>query len=171
MKDATLFTGARLITGDGSPAIEDGAILVRHGLIEAVGGPFTIQTDEPVRRIDMAGKTVMPTIVNPHGHIGYQKEGVTDSANFSRDNVIDHLHRRSYYGISVFQSLGTDRDDIEISIRDEQRGGTLADPELALLFSAASGLAAQPLAKRTGAPSSHQTRSARRRPPKRPVQS
>ncbi len=139
---ATLYSGARLILGDGTAAIEDGAILVRDGLIESVGPASGVVADSGVRRVDLSGKTVMPTIVNPHGHIGYLKNGVTDAANFSRENVLDHLRRLSYYGVSVFQSLGTDRDGIEISIRNQQRDGTLADPELALLLSAASGLAA-----------------------------
>lgn len=139
---ATLYTGARLILGDGSEPIDDGAILVRDGLLAYVGPAAEASVDSDVTRVDLTGKTVMPTIVNPHGHIGYLKNGVTDGANFSRDNVLDHLRRLSYYGISVFQSLGTDRDDIELSIRNEQRDGTLADPELAMLFSATNGLAA-----------------------------
>ncbi|WP_223693525.1 amidohydrolase family protein [Leifsonia poae] len=139
---ATLYEGARLIIGDGSEAIDDGAILVRDGLIEYVGPATEATIESDVRRVSLVGKTVMPTIVNPHGHIGYLKNGNTDSANFSRENVLDHLRRLSYYGISVFQSLGTDRDDVEIAIRNQQRDGTLADPELALLLSAASGLAA-----------------------------
>jgi imidazolonepropionase-like amidohydrolase len=139
---STLYEGARLIIGDGSAAIDDGAILVRGGIIEYVGAATEANVESDVPRVNLAGKTVMPTIVNPHGHIGYQKNGNTDSANFSRENVLDHLRRLSYYGISVFQSLGTDRDDVEITIRNEQRDGTVVDPELALLFSAASGLAA-----------------------------
>ena len=136
-----LYLGARIIVGDGSEAIDDAAILVRDGRIAWVG-PSADAPDDDVAHVDLTGKTVMPTIVNPHGHIGYLRNGNTDSANFSRQNVLDHLRRLSYYGISVFQSLGTDRDDIELSIRDQQRDGTLADPELALLFSASSGLAA-----------------------------
>lgn len=138
----TLYTGARVIVGDGSAPIEDGAILTEDGLIAWVGPAADAAVQGSVTHVDLHGRTVMPTIVNPHGHIGYLKNGNTDSVNFSRENVLDHLRRLAYYGISVFQSLGTDRDDIEISIRDQQRDGTLADPELALLFSASNGLAA-----------------------------
>ncbi|GAA4667794.1 amidohydrolase family protein [Frondihabitans cladoniiphilus] len=142
MAGGTLYTGARIIRGDGSEPIDDGFLLVRDGLLESVGPMSEAPSDESLASVDLAGKTVMPTIVNPHGHIGYLKHGVTDAANFSRENVLDHLRRLSYYGVSVFQSLGTDRDDIEITIRNEQRDGTLDDPELALLLSAATGLAA-----------------------------
>jgi hypothetical protein len=139
---AILYAGGRLILGDGTEPIDNGAILVRDGLIAYVGESSGVSVESDVAQVDLTGKTVMPTIVTPHGHIGYLKNGTTDSANFSRENVLDHLRRLSYYGVSVFQSLGTDRDDVELSVRNQQRDGTLADPELALLFSAANGLAA-----------------------------
>ncbi|GAA1953526.1 amidohydrolase family protein [Microbacterium deminutum] len=140
--DPTFFTGARLIIGDGSDPIDDAGILISNGTIIGIGPTADVSVADGVRRVDLTGKIVMPTIVNPHGHAGYLKGANTDAANFSRENVLDHLRRFVYYGVSVFQSLGTDRDDIEISIRDEQRGGTLDDPELALLLSASNGIAA-----------------------------
>jgi imidazolonepropionase-like amidohydrolase len=84
----------------------------------------------------------MPLIIDVHGHIGYMKGATTDKANYSRENVLDHLRRYMYYGVGAMQSLGTDRDDVELRIRDEQRAGLLKDPSLALLFTADQGLAA-----------------------------
>jgi len=139
----TLYHGARLISGDGSAPLDEAGLLVRDGLVDAVGPLSEIEpADGALRRVDLSGSTIMPTIVNPHGHIGYFKDAVADKANYSRENVLDHLRRLTYYGISVFQSLGTDRDDVEIGIRNEQRSGTLADPELALLMTAGTGLVA-----------------------------
>lgn len=149
---ATLFQGARLIRGDGSEPIDDSRLLVRNGLIEQVGTAARVTAGPDVRRIDLTGRTIMPTIVNPHGHIGYFKDAEAHRGNFSRDNVLDHLRRLTYYGISVFQSLGTDRDDIELAIRDEQRSGALDDPELALLMSAGNGLAAPTPGEENGGP-------------------
>jgi imidazolonepropionase-like amidohydrolase len=138
----TLFHGARLIVGDGSDAIEDAGLLVTNGLIIEAGPTAAIATPDGAARVDLMGKTVMPTIVNPHIHAGYLKGASTDAANFSRENVLDHLRRFTYYGVSVVQSLGTDRDDVEIRIRNEQRSSALDDPELALLLSASNGIAA-----------------------------
>jgi imidazolonepropionase-like amidohydrolase len=140
--DLTLFHGSRMIIGDGSDAIEDSAVVVRDGLIVAAGRSADIPFPEDARRVDLAGTTIMPTIVNPHIHAGYLKGASTDAANFSRTNVLDHLRRFVYYGVSVVQSLGTDRNDVEIAIRDEQRAGGLDDPGLALLLSASNGIAA-----------------------------
>jgi imidazolonepropionase-like amidohydrolase len=144
------FEGARLIVGDGSHPVEGAGILVRDGHVVAAGPG--VRPGEGDLRVDLAGKTVMPTIVNPHGHIGYFKGAAADRENFSRENVLDHLRRLTYYGVSVFQSLGTDRDDVELGIRDEQRAGTLDDPELALLYSAGNGLVAPTPGSDNGGP-------------------
>ncbi|WP_371572501.1 amidohydrolase family protein [Streptomyces sp. NBC_01314] len=138
----TYYTGCRLITGDGSAPLDDAVIAVRDGIIDAAGPAADVPVPEGATRVDLSGKTVMPTIVNPHGHIGYLKDGETHPRNYSRENVLDHLRRLTYYGVSVFQSLGTDRDGIELAVRDAQRSGDLTDPELALLLSAGSGLVA-----------------------------
>jgi imidazolonepropionase-like amidohydrolase len=138
----TLFSGARLIVGDGSDPVDNAGLLVENGVIVAAGRIADIEVPAGTVRVDLTGKTIMPTIVNPHIHAGYLKGASTDAANFSRENVLDHLRRFVYYGVSVVQSLGTDRDDVEISIRDEQRLGHLDDPELALLLSASNGIAA-----------------------------
>jgi imidazolonepropionase-like amidohydrolase len=137
---STLLTGARLITGDGATVIDDGALRIRDGLIAALGGGLEPEPGERV--VDLAGKTVLPTILNMHGHIGYLRGTTTDKANYSRENVLDHLRRLAYYGVSVFQSLGTDRDDTEIRLRDAQRAGEVADSALAALFTASTGIAA-----------------------------
>ncbi|WP_178945675.1 amidohydrolase family protein [Kocuria sp. TGY1127_2] len=140
--DTTLFHGARLIVGDGSDAIDDAGLLVTNGIIVASGRIADISAPTSARRVDLTGRTIMPTIINPHIHAGYLKGAATDADNFTRENVLDHLRRFIYYGVSVVQSLGTDRDGVEIAIRDEQRSGRLHDPELALLLSASNGIAA-----------------------------
>jgi imidazolonepropionase-like amidohydrolase len=137
-----IYEGARVITGDGSAAIEDGSFVVRNGVFEQVGARSAVRAPSGARRVDLRGKTVMPLIMDVHGHIGYMKGATTDKANYSRENVLDHLRRYMYYGVGAMQSLGTDRDSVELRIRNEQRAGTLKDPGLALLFTADQGLAA-----------------------------
>jgi imidazolonepropionase-like amidohydrolase len=139
---AGFFVGAKLIAGDGTDPIDGAGLLVEDGVIRAVGPAGAVAVPAGVERIDLTGRTVMPTIVNPHVHLGYLKDAATDAANFTRENVLDHLRRFVYYGVSVVQSLGTDRDDVEITIRDEQRTGALADPTLAFVLSASRGIAA-----------------------------
>jgi imidazolonepropionase-like amidohydrolase len=146
---ATYYTGFRLITGLGDQPIDNATVLVSDGVIAEIN---PTRVPEDAKRIDLSGKTVMPTIVNPHGHIGYMKGAETDKRHFSRENVLDHLRRLTYYGVSVLQSLGTDRDDIEVGVRNAQRSGELDDPELALLLTASDGIVAPTPGSENGGP-------------------
>lgn len=101
--------------------------------------------------IDSRGRTVMPALINPHGHIGYLRGGVCDRSNFSFDNIVDHLQRLAYHGVGTFQSLGTDRDDIELAVRDAQRRGELST-DTATLFSASTGFVATTPGEANGGP-------------------
>ena len=120
-----VFEGARLLVGDGTPSIEDATIIVRDGRIERIGRGDQVQVPGETVRVDLSGKTVMPMLLNVHGHIGYLKGISVDPKNYDRGNILNHLHRLSYYGVGAFQSLGTDRDDLELRIRNEQRLGKL----------------------------------------------
>src|SRR5262249_45273499 len=62
----TLYEGARVITGDGA-AIENGAFIVDGNLIRQVGRKGEVALPQGASRVDLTGKTVMPTIVDMHG--------------------------------------------------------------------------------------------------------
>ncbi|TWD13580.1 imidazolonepropionase-like amidohydrolase [Streptomyces sp. T12] len=149
---AVLYEGARVIVGDGERVIDDCAMVVRDGLIEEIGPRDAISSRRPRQVISLDGRTVIPALVNPHGHIGYWKGAGADTANFSADNILDHLRRLAYHGVSVFQSLGTDRQDTEIRVRDLQREGALDDEDLAVLYTAGSGLVAPTPGSDNGGP-------------------
>src|SRR5205085_1425383 len=61
----TAFEGARLITGDGS-VIENSAFLVDGNRIAAVGRRGELSISAGTRRVELAGKTVMPALVDAH---------------------------------------------------------------------------------------------------------
>lgn len=157
-----VFSGARVIVGDGSTVIENAVITTRDGIITSITQrPAGYQQQTGIRSggidtpslIPLEGKTIVPALVNPHGHIGYMRGTVCDPRFYSRRNIIDHLRRFTYYGISVFQSLGTDWNRTEVGVRDDQRSGALDDPDLATLFTAGSGIVATPAPGMTsGAP-------------------
>jgi imidazolonepropionase-like amidohydrolase len=67
----TVFEGARLITGDGSAPIEDAAFVVEASRITAVGRRGEVAVPAGAARIDLSSKTVMPAIVDAHGHPGF----------------------------------------------------------------------------------------------------
>ena len=122
---AAFFEGARLITGDGSPPIERSAFVVQDGKI-VVAGPHGEVTAPPgSTRVNLAGKTVIPALVNLHGHVGFQRGWSYVAANYTRDNIVDHLNRYAYYGVGTIASLGTDAGEIPRAIQRDQRAGSL----------------------------------------------
>ncbi|MFO1400009.1 MAG: hypothetical protein U1F30_02155 [Steroidobacteraceae bacterium] len=63
------LTHARLITMRGEEVIEDGTLLVSGNRIAAVGPSANVPLPAGTRVIDASGKTLMPGLVNMHGHI------------------------------------------------------------------------------------------------------
>ena len=63
------LTNARIITMKGDEVIERGTILIENNRIRAVGASLTVPAN--ARRIDMAGKTIMPGLIDVHAHMGY----------------------------------------------------------------------------------------------------
>ena len=112
----TLYEGARLIVGNGAPAIEDSAFLVTGTQFTRVGRRGEIPLPAGASRVDLTGKTVMPTLVDMHGHFGFQNiaEGTMSKASFTRENLIDHLQRLAYVGVGAVVGIGdlVDRSDM-----------------------------------------------------------
>jgi imidazolonepropionase-like amidohydrolase len=65
---AYVLSGARIITGDDVPPIEDGMVWVRNGRIAGVGPRATFRFPQDVRVIDVTGTTIMPGLIDMHAH-------------------------------------------------------------------------------------------------------
>ena len=120
-----LFTGGRVIVGDGR-VIEDAAFLVRGDLIVQVGNAGEVQAPPGSSVVDLAGRTVIPALVNTHAHLGWERYTSWGSENFTRENLIDHLHRHAYYGVGTIISTGSDLEAIALEVRQAQRVGEVA---------------------------------------------
>jgi imidazolonepropionase-like amidohydrolase len=84
------WVGARVIDGTGKPATENATLLVRDGRIEAVGKRVKIPAR--ARRIDATGKTIIPGLINAHGHVNdpaqlgvYLRDGITTVLSLGGD--------------------------------------------------------------------------------------
>jgi len=117
--NTVLFEGAQLVVGDGSAPIPDSAFFVEDGTFTLIGKKGELQPAAGVRRVDLTGKTVMPALIDAHSHLGYTnvKGMTTAAANFTRENLVDHLHRYAYYGIAATLSMGVDRGEIPYEVR------------------------------------------------------
>ncbi len=60
------LTGARIITMRGDEVIENGTMIIERNRIVAIGSNIAVPAD--ARTIDVAGKTIMPGLVDVHWH-------------------------------------------------------------------------------------------------------
>jgi imidazolonepropionase-like amidohydrolase len=125
-----LYEGARLIRGDGSEPIANSAMLVENGVITRVGPKGTVNLPRGGNRVDLTGKTIMPTLINTHGHPGFQRGLTYTAENFTRETLIDDLNRALYFGVAVVQSQGIEKGDVTYQIRADQEAGRLGGARL-----------------------------------------
>ena len=135
----TLYEGARLIPGDGKPAIERSAFIVTDGTITRVGRQGDVKAPAGAARVDVTGKTVMPALIDIHTHTGFQKGATYRAENYGRDAIVDDLNRALYFGVSAVVSEGIDPGDAAFRIREDQAAGRLGG---ARLFTAGRGMGA-----------------------------
>lgn len=136
----SLFYGARVIPGDGKPAMENVNFVVENGKFTAIGSKGEVKVPKGSAEIDLSGLTVTPVFANLHAHPGLFKGDRVSPGNYSRDSVMADLKRYAYYGIGAVASLGGDQGETAFRIRDEQREGKL---EGARLYTAGRGIAAK----------------------------
>ena len=106
-QNATLFTGARIVVGDGR-AIENGAFIVDNGRFTWVGPAGEAKITAGAARVDLTGKTVIPALIDTHVHL-----------RADRAALIEDLERRAYYGVGAAMSLGQDVGTVPLQIRGE----------------------------------------------------
>ncbi len=94
------WVGARIIDGSGKPAIENATLLIRDGRIAAVGAHVKVPAG--AARIDATGKTIIPGLINAHGHVN----DATQFGVYLRD------------GITTLLSLGGDK---EFALREQSQ--------------------------------------------------
>ena len=117
--DVTAYEGARLIVGNGS--VVDNATIVVDGtkIVQAGQG---VAVPAGATRVNLAGKTVMPMLIDTHVHLSPL-----------RDRLIRDLKMRAYYGVSAALSMGLDPYELL-----DIRGHTM--PDAARFFSAGRGI-------------------------------
>jgi imidazolonepropionase-like amidohydrolase len=130
----TVFEGARVIVGDARPPIENASFIVSGGRFVQVGSAASMKVPAGATRVSLAGKTVMPAIIDTHNHLSQ-----------TREMLIDDLRRRAYFGVAAAVSMGQDTADAPYQMRTETM------PGLARMFTAGRGITA-PEPGRTTAP-------------------
>ena len=105
------FTGMRLIDGTDRAPIDNATILVRDGRIAAAGPAASVTIPAGAERVSLAGKHVIPGLVNAHGHAN----------SLERD-----LDTYAKYGVTTVVSLGNDANaPAALAARDAQASPSL----------------------------------------------
>lgn len=104
---STAFVGGRIIDGTGK-VIDSGTVVIAAGKITAVG-PASTPVPAGATRIDVKGKTLLPGLVNAHGHVAGTIGLRTDNqAGLTRENLLRQLRTYAMYGVTTVFSLGDD---------------------------------------------------------------
>jgi imidazolonepropionase-like amidohydrolase len=105
------FTGLRLIDGTDRAPIDNATILVRDGRIAAAGPSASVTIPAGAERVSLAGKHVIPGLVNAHGHANSLEKDLDTYAN---------------YGVTTVVSLGNDANaPAALAARDAQASPAL----------------------------------------------
>ncbi len=91
---AVAFTNTRIIPIVGTP-IDNGTIIVHNGKIMAIGSTGSVSIPSGANVMDMAGKTIMPGLVDTHSHIGSPAGGDGSGPIHPDVRILDSVNARS----------------------------------------------------------------------------
>ena len=128
----------RLIDGTGAAPLENATIVIEHGRITAIGADAQIQIPEGAKVYNDSGKTVIPGLINAHGHLGLVSGAENSATAYTRENVVAELKQYEGYGVTAMLSLGGNK-DLVFDLRREQQNGTLGGADI---FTAGRGIGA-----------------------------
>jgi imidazolonepropionase-like amidohydrolase len=134
--DMLVLTGFSLIDGTGRAAAANSAMTIEEGRIRWMGPAADLKVPAGAKTVDLAGKYVMPGIINLHGHLG-NVVGLTQKADLYTRQTVEHdLQTYASYGVTTMLSLGID-EDLIFDVRAEQRKGR---PMMTRVYTAGQGL-------------------------------
>jgi len=100
--------GAQLWDGTGSSPVQDALLVIKGDRIEAAGARGTVSVPEGAQVVSGKGKTIIPGLINTHGHVGMTKGLKMGRENYTQENILSQLKQYARYGVTTVLSLGTD---------------------------------------------------------------
>lgn len=117
------LVGARLITMKGDEVIEEGTVLVEGNKIVAIGNKNEVAVPKGYKTIDVAGKTIIPGLVDVHWH-GAQGTG---------DEIVPQQSWFNYaaltFGVTTIHDPSNDTSEF-FAAAELQRAGLVVGPRL-----------------------------------------
>jgi imidazolonepropionase-like amidohydrolase len=127
------LTGGRLFDGTGAAVREDAAVLVQDGRIAAVGASGD-GAPEGATVIDLAGRTLLPGLIDSHAHVKVSRPDPDPGAEPLRPGADAHflaadLREMLRRGITTVRDVGS-FGDLVFEARQGMRYGTFRGPRL-----------------------------------------
>lgn len=119
------FENVRLIVGDGRAPIANATLVIDGERVLQAGPSADVEVPRSARRIDAAGKTIMPALIDTHLHVRQPREA-----------LVADLRRLAYFGVGTALSLGVDTGDAPFELRAQPL------PDGARLLTAGRGITA-----------------------------
>lgn len=134
----TVLTNVTVIDGTGKAAQPNRNVAIQGDHIVSIT-PASERVASGATVVDLRGKTIMPELINAHGHLGLVKGTTTSAANQTDDNVRHQLLRYQCYGVDAILSMGTDGENFA-RWREASRNGSLPG---AAIYTAGIGFGAK----------------------------
>jgi imidazolonepropionase-like amidohydrolase len=116
------YIGANIIDGTGKPAVENAALIVRDGKVEAVGPASKVKLPAGAQTINLAGKFIIPGLISAHVHVS-DVQGLRPPA-YTTENTLRQLGVFARYGVTTVLSLGGEKEPA-FKLRDAQNTPSL----------------------------------------------
>jgi imidazolonepropionase-like amidohydrolase len=117
------------------PGAGNSILVIEEDHVVAAGKAASVTIPKDAEVKDVSGKTIMPALINLHGHLGLSTNGADVAGQYTQENVVNQLNKYLSYGVATVASFGQDEDEI-YKVRDAQHAGTVGG---ARLFTAGHG--------------------------------
>ncbi len=116
---------ARIIDGKGGAPIPDGTVVVRGGIIQAVGPSDAVRVPDGANVVDGSGRSVLPGLADLHVHLTGGWDGVNvDFLSYGR-----YLDALLYAGVTTVLDVGNNQ-PLVMQLRQETAAGRLRGPRI-----------------------------------------
>jgi imidazolonepropionase-like amidohydrolase len=130
LSSAVALVHARVIDGNGGPAMTDRTVIIRDGRISAVAADGAVRIPDGATTLDMTGRTVIPGLVGMHDPLFYQIEAPGLTSTIVAPHTFPKLYLAS--GVTTIRTAGTVNFDVDAQVKHRIDAGTEPGPKIHL---------------------------------------